>query len=307
MSNSIFENPAAQPTPMRVEPRAPSTSDPGADAKAWHSAFQHALGDGFQRWFQPPGAQGPSSNATHGPIVATWAAASAPGHAGGATAPARHATPAHGEATAARHAAQPDAAAAPAPGADGTASNAVAPLAAPAAGFMGAFEAPESREQALASTLAALTGVQVELVSGVEADVDASAPAAVRVAGAAPQFADASKADEPAPSAPAGPPSRPAAASDEREPLRVHAQWSDDGVHLWLGADVGGLAAVSAVTSQLQQALAAQGTRLLRVICNGRDISPPPGRGLADAMRFDAQADPASAVAAADRISPFTF
>lgn len=65
----------------------------------------------------------------------------------------------------------------------------------------------------------------------------------------------------------------------EREPLRVHAEWSDDGLRLWLGvdADVAPAAQLVAMSRELDERLAAFGRRLYSVVCNGRAVWPIAG------------------------------
>jgi hypothetical protein len=69
--------------------------------------------------------------------------------------------------------------------------------------------------------------------------------------------------------APGSEPSPDAAA----EPIRVHAEWSEDGVRLWLGMEAGALNSLDPITRQLQAWLAAQGLRLRSLACNGQIIS----------------------------------
>ncbi|AMO95578.1 hypothetical protein CFter6_2912 [Collimonas fungivorans] len=72
------------------------------------------------------------------------------------------------------------------------------------------------------------------------------------------------------------------ASDEQRQPLRVHAQWSGRDVQLWLGVD--GQAALS--SSELMQIvresrswLSAQGGRLLSVTCNGQAVYMAPDAG----------------------------
>ncbi|AMO22194.1 hypothetical protein GCM10027034_25020 [Ramlibacter solisilvae] len=55
-----------------------------------------------------------------------------------------------------------------------------------------------------------------------------------------------------------------------QEPIRVHADWSADGVRIWLGMDAGTQQALPAIRAQLQRWLAAQGFKLFAISCNGR-------------------------------------
>jgi hypothetical protein len=80
--------------------------------------------------------------------------------------------------------------------------------------------------------------------------------------------------------APAQPSTPLARAAGEQEPLRVHAQWSVDGVSVWLGFDADALPVLDDFIAQLQRTLAARGERLARVVCNGREAwqaVPPSG------------------------------
>jgi len=77
-----------------------------------------------------------------------------------------------------------------------------------------------------------------------------------------------------------GPSARPvkvpaAAATDAPvQPIRVHAEWTEDGVRLWLGMDAGALSALDQITLQLQAWLGAQGLRLRSLSCNGQVLCP---------------------------------
>jgi hypothetical protein len=57
------------------------------------------------------------------------------------------------------------------------------------------------------------------------------------------------------------------------QPIRVHADWSEDGVRLWLGMDASALASLEQITRQLQAWLNAQGVRLRSLSCNGQVLS----------------------------------
>ncbi|WP_152601694.1 hypothetical protein [Burkholderia paludis] len=57
------------------------------------------------------------------------------------------------------------------------------------------------------------------------------------------------------------------------DPMRVYAEWSEDGVRVWLGADTERLADVARVARILRDQLRQQGVRLHAVVCNGTDIS----------------------------------
>jgi hypothetical protein len=74
---------------------------------------------------------------------------------------------------------------------------------------------------------------------------------------------------DPAASVQRGATARVAAAN---EPIRLHADWSAEGVRLWLGMDAPAADALQAITLQLQRWLSAQGVRLLSISCNGRVV-----------------------------------
>ncbi|RYF52379.1 MAG: hypothetical protein EOO27_28645 [Comamonadaceae bacterium] len=57
-----------------------------------------------------------------------------------------------------------------------------------------------------------------------------------------------------------------------REPIRLHADWSAEGLHLWLGMDASQLASLQSITAQLQRWLSTQGLKLLSMSCNGRVV-----------------------------------
>lgn len=84
-------------------------------------------------------------------------------------------------------------------------------------------------------------------------------------ANAAERAEDASAAARPALS-----PMKPAAA--EPASARVHAEWSADGLRLWLGLDAHLLGQVQPLVSQLHKWLAGMGLRLLSVTCNGTNV-----------------------------------
>ncbi len=59
-------------------------------------------------------------------------------------------------------------------------------------------------------------------------------------------------------------------------PIRVHADWTADGVRLWLGMDAGALDSLHPIAEQLRRWLVGQGHRLLSIHCNGRLLGPDP-------------------------------
>ena len=56
------------------------------------------------------------------------------------------------------------------------------------------------------------------------------------------------------------------------EPIRLHADWSADGVRLWLGMDASLAGTLPSITLQLQRWLSSQGVRVLSISCNGRVV-----------------------------------
>jgi hypothetical protein len=54
--------------------------------------------------------------------------------------------------------------------------------------------------------------------------------------------------------------------------VRLYAEWSEQGVRIWLGSEAGGQIPVAGLALQLQRLLAAQGTRLLALVCNGQSV-----------------------------------
>jgi hypothetical protein len=76
------------------------------------------------------------------------------------------------------------------------------------------------------------------------------------------------------------------AGSEPREPVRLYAEWSDQGVSVWLGADANQGLQVSDLVSQVQQWLAGQGERLLAVVCNGRVVQSDAGAKAEDEPSF---------------------
>jgi urease accessory protein UreF len=57
------------------------------------------------------------------------------------------------------------------------------------------------------------------------------------------------------------------------DPMRVYAEWNEDGVRVWLGADADRLADISRIARALRNQLKQQGVRLYSLVCNGTDIS----------------------------------
>jgi hypothetical protein len=60
-----------------------------------------------------------------------------------------------------------------------------------------------------------------------------------------------------------------------REPLRIHAEWSDEGLRLWLGLDARAAPPapdVEALLHELRRRVETSGTRLVSLVCNGRPV-----------------------------------
>lgn len=55
--------------------------------------------------------------------------------------------------------------------------------------------------------------------------------------------------------------------------VRVHAQWTDAGVRVWLGVDRDASAALPQIQRQLERVLAESGNQLLGLVCNGRPVA----------------------------------
>ena len=60
--------------------------------------------------------------------------------------------------------------------------------------------------------------------------------------------------------------------SSESPALRLHAEWSIEGVRLWCGADKAVESTATALAPQLVRSLGEQGVRLITLVCNGRAI-----------------------------------
>ncbi|MBA2673389.1 MAG: hypothetical protein H0U68_06855, partial [Ramlibacter sp.] len=65
---------------------------------------------------------------------------------------------------------------------------------------------------------------------------------------------------------------RPNSTPSPPAPIRLHAQWTADGVHLWLALDAGVLAQMGPIVEQLRQWLKLQGVPLLSLVCNGQPV-----------------------------------
>jgi hypothetical protein len=55
-------------------------------------------------------------------------------------------------------------------------------------------------------------------------------------------------------------------------PVRVHADWTADGVRIWLGLDAEGSKNAHVLASHLKGWLASQGVRALSITCNGKTL-----------------------------------
>jgi hypothetical protein len=62
----------------------------------------------------------------------------------------------------------------------------------------------------------------------------------------------------------------------ERDPLRVHTQWSAEGVRIWLGIDAAQALPLASVTEQLRRSVAVRGERLVSIVCNGQVVYEDP-------------------------------
>ena len=76
-----------------------------------------------------------------------------------------------------------------------------------------------------------------------------------------------------------------------REPIRMHADWSPEGVRLWLGMDPAVVDALRAITAQLQRWLSAQSVRLLSISCNGTLVADERETAVADIFETDTKKD----------------
>ncbi|MHA6915589.1 hypothetical protein ACQUJO_20990 [Ralstonia pseudosolanacearum] len=128
--------------------------------------------------------------------------------------------------------------------------------------------------------------------STVEVDVTMASPAGVMLAGrllptaAVPSEANNSASEllcaddgqteaevSPAPKAQWG-----TANADPNPKIRVHVEWSEAGVRVWLGVDHDAEAALPQVQRQLDRVLAESGSQLLSLVCNGRPVVGPMDR-----------------------------
>jgi hypothetical protein len=66
----------------------------------------------------------------------------------------------------------------------------------------------------------------------------------------------------------------------ERAPVRLYAEWSEQGVKVWLGTDAAQLPNLPVLAQQVQQWLTGQGERLLSLVCNGQEVKTETEAGL---------------------------
>ena len=66
-----------------------------------------------------------------------------------------------------------------------------------------------------------------------------------------------------------------AANADPNPKIRVHVDWTEEGVRVWLGVDHDAEAALPQVQRQLDRVLAESGSQLLSLVCNGRPVMGP--------------------------------
>ncbi|MCK4154121.1 hypothetical protein [Ralstonia pseudosolanacearum] len=63
--------------------------------------------------------------------------------------------------------------------------------------------------------------------------------------------------------------------ADPNPKIRVHVEWSEAGVRVWLGVDHDAEAVLPQVQRQLDRVLAESGSQLLSLVCNGRPVVGP--------------------------------
>ncbi|MHA6882789.1 hypothetical protein [Ralstonia pseudosolanacearum] len=145
---------------------------------------------------------------------------------------------------------------------------------------------------AVSALAASLRGAVTSAVgSTVEVDVTMASPAGVMLAGrlwptaAVPSAANSASEPgcaedglaeaevSPAPKAQGG-----TANADPNPKIRVHVEWSEAGVRVWLGVDHDAEAALPQVQRQLDRVLAESGSQLLSLMCNGRPVVGPMDR-----------------------------
>ncbi|MET3448222.1 hypothetical protein [Ralstonia sp. 1138] len=151
--------------------------------------------------------------------------------------------------------------------------------------------AAKSAQQSSALAAAFDEAVRSSVSSAVDVEIAVTTPAAitsanpVKAAVSSPVggAAVASSAQSPESSREAEPPlasTRSASAAQAPNPkVRVHAQWTDAGVRVWLGIDRDASAALPQIQRQLERVLAESGNQLLGLVCNGRPVAGATARG----------------------------
>ena len=266
---------------------APTTADarlPSSASETWRAAFEQAGGERFGGWFQGPTERadaGASAGAAVLPAARTMGAVMpmptsrlTPGLPGDAAPAPSARSPAAAHHTPARALAAP----ADTPSSSATPDAAAVPVAlqATAAAALSSAQLPSMLESFLAMpvTWVAESGQAGSLAASV-----GSWPVLAGAPSASGEFVeDAASADDTPSSVDEQAPEHAAGAGAERDALRVHAEWSDAGVRVWLGADAQGLPDVAALTLQLQRWLAGQGMSLIGLVCNGRDVLDAPAQ-----------------------------
>ena len=324
MSTAILPT-LAGPVPERASTAAEARPQ-SSPSDAWRAAFEQAGGERFGGWFQAP-TDRPDAGASPGaaplpparaPAGAFAAATSRPDASQAATEGAGGVARAAGDArepaatpATRREAASADAPAQPA--AQTPAQTAAASMSnEPATGIESAPAdaatlAATATAAQLPAILQSLLGTSVMLVADAAEAATPEASAALQsvatgaAAAASESHEDAAAVDDAAPAEEATP-ERGAGASTERDALRMHAEWTDAGVRVWLGADAQSLPDVAALTTQLQRWLAGQGMSLLGLVCNGRNVLDPSTQ-----RESDAPAAPRAGRRADAALLPFDF
>jgi hypothetical protein len=87
-----------------------------------------------------------------------------------------------------------------------------------------------------------------------------------------------------------------------REPIRLHADWSAEGVRLWLGMDASHLGSLEFINAQLQRWLSTQGLKLLSMSVNGRVVEQAHQKNDSDV--YEAEIERAAGNVTPDAITP---
>lgn len=111
-------------------------------------------------------------------------------------------------------------------------------------------------------------GTWPQPVQTVPQSLPSSLPAAIAQAGQVAAAATAESCEEP----PRSQGVRGAIEGAERQPVRVHVEWTGIGVKVWLGMDARATVPAAQLVLQVQRSLAASGCRLLSVTCNGQPV-----------------------------------